>query len=154
MVEVAPRISNHPEPFHDTPRTLVVTHRERHDFAKLEFLKAVPYGSPSTFGRVAVVPDARMKSPTDFDAGCEVRLESWDGKANETAERCHARHFDRPKAEAMLNKMPTDSFSHRVTLGTRQRAGKILRDLGIGIDCRERFQIALAPLAQYQPLRS
>ena len=67
-------------------------------------------------GRVALPPVLGREAPADLDAGREVRLERRHDEPDEADERRHARHLDRPRAEAVAREVALGAPRERVAL--------------------------------------
>jgi hypothetical protein len=81
-----------------------------------------------TFSGIAPIPVIRGKTPTDLDAGRKVLLEVWNGEADKTDERRHARNFDGPEPEAIPVECRLKLTRQRIAPFSRQRRNEVLHN--------------------------
>ncbi len=152
MVEVVGRVVDHPDLLHHASRANIAWRRGRHDFSQPQRIESKSQRRSGAFSGIAPTPVVRGKTPTDLDAGREVRLEVRNGESNEPNERHHAGNFNGPEAEAVPVECFLELTRQRIALFSRQRRQEVLHDARIGVQRGEWRPVRRKPGAQSQPI--
>src|SRR5262249_50641443 len=100
------------------------------------------------FGGEAVAPAGPREPPADFDTRSELRLEGWHVQAHEADEGAALAQLRRPEPPALSRDLRLRSPREAIAFCAAETAGHELHDLRIGVEGRERLEIARAPLPQ------
>src|SRR4029079_5694351 len=87
MVEVAGGIVSHAEALHHAAGAVGIRHGEGDSVAQAQPFEAKLQRRCGCLARIAMTPRVKRNPPADFDAGREMRLETWMPDAAETEER-------------------------------------------------------------------
>src|SRR5262249_54118675 len=85
MLEVVFGGRCHPQPLHESFRTLVDSRCERNDLLQSQVLETETQGQSGRFQCIAVAPKPGVESPPYLDAGCKGGLETGFGQASKTS---------------------------------------------------------------------
>src|SRR2546430_3929988 len=119
IFEIVPWIVRHAELFHDASRWQISGNREGHNLPGAEIFECVLRNAARPFRRQTPVPMLRRQSPSDLDAGSEVRLEIRDRQADESDEGAVATQLRREKSKPALAEMSVDPVQQEIAFLAR-----------------------------------
>ena len=151
MVKVVGRVVAHPELLHDPLGAQVGRRREGHELLETQRAEGVSEYRTRSFGGEAAAPVRARQPPPDLDRRRERRLERHRVEADETDEGARRVVLDCPQAPSAPLEGSDDAVGEGIALHLRQRAREVLHHLGVGVECRERCQVAFAPAAKQEP---
>jgi len=153
VVEVAVGIVVHADPAHDRTRAVVGDDGQRDDLLELErFERKLRDGARGLAGE-ALSPHRPRQPPPDLDRRHERRLEPGPRESGEPDEGTGRPHVQSPQPPPRILHVRLDAIGQRVALAPGEQRRKVLHDLGVGVEDRERRAVLRSPVPQHEPVR-
>jgi hypothetical protein len=105
VIEIVRRVVGHADFFHHPARPEIGSGGKRDDFIELQSLKTISQDGLSAFCSQTLVPKWAGQPPSDFDAWCEMRMETGPRHSYKPDESAVRAQFGSKECEPMLGEM-------------------------------------------------